>query len=122
KFVICDLYILTGFERVVARGVSWSRVSALYSSVRRPDITFYFSAPPLTLAARITASREIKFYEAGQDVTAVENPLESYLCFAPKVIEEYAKLHREFGFVVLDAEQSIYDQHRLIRKIYEEYL
>ena len=122
KIVLADRYIFTGLARDVARGVSRARVADLYSSVRRPDITFYFSAAPLTSAARITASREIKFYEAGQDVTALENPLESYLRFASKVMEEYARLHREFQFVVVDAERPIYGQHLLIRKTYEKYL
>ena len=122
KIVLADRYIFTGFARDVARGVSRARVAGLYSSVRRPDITFYFSASPLTSATRITATREIKFYEAGQDVTALENPLESYLRFSRKVIKEYARLHNEFEFVVVDADEPIYDQHLFIRETYEEYL
>ena len=64
----------------------------------------------------------MKFYEAGQDVTGLDDPLESYLRFAPAVMQEYMQLHREFGFVIVDAERSICQQHRFIRDTYEHYL
>jgi dTMP kinase len=122
KIVLADRYVFTGFARDIARGVDRARVANLYSSVRRPDLVFYFSADPYTLATRIASSRQIKFHEAGQDVTALDDPFESYVQFAPKVMQEYANLHREFGFIILDAEQSIFAQHKFIRETYEEYL
>ena len=64
----------------------------------------------------------MKFYEAGQDITGLDDPLESYLRFAPAVMQEYTQLHREFGFIIVDAEQSICEQHRFIRETYEQYL
>ena len=121
KIILADRYIFTGITRDVARGIDRNWTINLYSSVRRPDLVFYFSASPELLAKRIAAYREIKFYEAGQDVTGLENSLESFLHFAPKVMQEYAKLHRGFGFTIVDARQSISDQHRFIRETYEEY-
>ena len=122
KIVLADRYIFTGITRDVARGIDRNRAIKLYSSARKPDLVFYFSASPGVLASRIIAFRDIKFYEAGQDVTSLEDSLESYLHFAPKVMEEYARLDREFGFIMVDARQSIYSQHQFIRKTYEEYL
>src|SRR5437867_7272000 len=122
KIVLADRYIFTGITRDVARGLDRNRTIQLYSSVRKPDLVFYFSAPPEVLATRIASYRDIKFYEAGQDVTRLEHSLESYLHFAPKVIQEYARLDSEFGFITVDARQSIYDQHRFIRETYEAYL
>jgi dTMP kinase len=122
KIVLADRYFFTGISRDVARGINRTRIANLYSCVRSPDLTFYFSAAPYKLARRIEATRQIKFYEAGQDVTALDDPFESYLQFAPKVIQEYAELHQRFGFITVDAEQSILDQHKFIREAYEEYL
>jgi len=107
KIVLADRYVFTGFARDVARGVNRARVANLYSRVRRPDLVFYFWATPYRLATRIAASRQIKFHEAGQDVTGLDDPFESYVQFASKVMQEYRSLHREFGFIILDAEQSI---------------
>jgi dTMP kinase len=122
KIVLADRYVFTGIARDVARGMSRERARSLYCSVRKPNLVFYFSAQPQTTAQRIAASREMKFYEAGQDITRLDDPLESYLRFAPVVMQEYMHLHREFGFIIVDAEQSICQQHRFIRKTYEQYL
>ena len=122
KIVLADRYIFTGITRDVARGIDRNWTINLYSSARQPDLVFYFCAPPDLLAKRITAYREIKFYEAGQDVTGLRDSRESYLQFAPKVMQEYAKLHRECGFIMVDARRSICDQHQFIRQTYEEYL
>jgi dTMP kinase len=118
KIVIADRYVFTGISRDVARGVSREWSMELYSGVRRPDIVFYFSGSPDVFAERIAASRRIKFYESGQDVTGLSDPRESYLRFARKVMVEYEKLRKQFDFIVVDAHESIYDQHRLIRTTY----
>lgn len=120
KVVLADRYIFTGIARDVARGLNREWSSKLYGSVRRPDIVFYFAASPETCAQRITASREIKFYEAGQDVTGIADPLESFLQFAPKVMHEYERLGKEFGFIVVDGEAPIYEQHRFIRETFSQ--
>jgi dTMP kinase len=119
KIVLADRYIFTGIARDVARGLDrdWSR--NLYRPARWPDVVFYFAISPETCAKRIAASCDMKFYEAGQDVTNVSDPVDSYLRFAPKVFQEYEKLSREFGFVPVDAERPIYAQHRYIRDAFE---
>ena len=122
KIVISDRYIFTGISRDVARGLSRQWSMNLYGSVRKPDIVFYFSAQAEVFAERIAASREMKYYEAGQDITGLDDPYESYLRFAPKVLGEYDRLHRQFGFAVVDARQPIYDQHRFIRETYMQRL
>ena len=122
KIVLADRYVFTGLARDAARGVNRQVTMNMYSAVRKPDLVFYFSCAPQTLVKRITASRQIKFYEAGQDVTGFEDPVESYLNFAPMVMQEYANLHREFGFILVNAEQSIWEQHQFIRATYEQYL
>src|SRR5262245_60429166 len=79
KIVIADRYIFTGLSRDAARGVSRDWSMSLYGQVRKPDIVFYFSGAPEVFAARIAASREIRFYEGGQDVTGLSDPYESYV-------------------------------------------
>jgi dTMP kinase len=118
KIVIADRYIFTGLSRDVARGLEPEWVAKLYAGVRQPDLVFYFKARVDTCAMRIAASRQIKFYEAGQDVTGITDPYQSYLCFASRVVAEYERLSREFGFVTVDAERPIYEQHRFIRETY----
>jgi len=73
---------------------------------------------PVTSGKRVTATRMPNFYEAGQDVTQVDDPVESYQRFIARVIREYESLALIFNFITVDAEQSIGDQHRQIRELF----
>jgi len=118
QIVLADRYIFTGMARDVARGVNRNWSAEMYEGFRKPDLVFYFRAHIDTCARRIATSREIRFYEAGQDVTGLTDAYESYLHFAPRVVSEYDRLHAQFGFVGVDAEKPIYEQHRFIRDTY----
>jgi dTMP kinase len=120
KIVLADRYVFTGIARDVARGLDRDWSMSLYAPIRWPDMVFYFSASPQTCATRISGTRGIKYYEAGQDVTGLTDPFESYLRFASNVIDEYSRLSQEFAFITVDAERSIYEQHRFIRDAYEQ--
>ena len=72
----------------------------------------------MTSGKRVTAMRMPNFYEAGQDVTEVEDPVESYQRFIARVIKEYDSLALIFNMITVDAEQSIADQHRQIRELF----
>jgi thymidylate kinase len=79
---------------------------------------FYFAVSPVTSGKRVTAMRMPNFYEAGQDVTQVDDPVESYQRFIGRVIREYESLALIFNMITVDAEQSIGDQHRQIRQLF----
>ena len=72
----------------------------------------------ITSGKRVAATRTPNFYEAGQDVTDVEDPVVSYQRFIARVIREYESLALIFNFITVDAEQSIGDQHRQIRELF----
>src|SRR5437867_5280176 len=120
KLVIADRFLFTGLARDVARGLDLDWVLKLYQPLVWPDLVFYFSVSPVTSGKRVTAMRTPNFYEAGQDVTAVEDPVESYQHFIARVIREYESLALIFNFITVDAEQSIGDQHRQIRELFLE--
>ena len=120
KTVVADRYLFTALARDAARGLELDWLLHLFSPLVLPDLIFYFSVSPETSAGRIAAIRTPKFYEAGQDVTQIEDPFESYNQFIRRVIQEYEALAVIFKFVAIDAEQSIYDQHRQIRALFEQ--
>jgi dTMP kinase len=121
KFVIADRFLFTGLARDAARGLELDWVMRLYEPLLWPDLTFYFSVSPDTSGQRVMATRMPNFYEAGQDVTAVDDPAESYRQFIGAVIKEYEALALIFNFITVDAEQSITDQHLSIRRLFREH-
>jgi len=119
KTVVADRHFFTALARDAARGMDIHWLLNIYEQLYWPDIVFYFAVSPETSGKRIAADRDPSFYEAGQDITDLENPLESYTQFISRVIQEYEALALIFQFITVDAEQSIYQQHRLIRELYQ---
>jgi dTMP kinase len=120
KLVIADRFLFTGLARDVARGLDLDWVLKLYQPLLWPDLVFYFAISPGTSSQRVAATRTPSFYEAGQDVTKIEDPTASYERFITRVIREYESLALIFNFVTVDAERSIAEQHKDIRRIFLE--
>ena len=120
KLVIADRFLFTGLARDVARGLDLDWVLKLYQPLLWPDLVFYFSVSSGTSSQRVTATRTPNFYEAGQDVTAVDDPVESYRRFVTRVIREYESLALIFKFITINAEESIGQQHTRIRELFRE--
>ena len=120
RLVIADRFLFTGLVRDVARGLELDWVLKLYLPLLWPDVVFYFSVSPGTSSQRVSATRTPNYYEAGQDVTQIDDPTESYHRFFTRVILEYESLAVVFNFITVDAEQSIAEQHYTIRKLFRE--
>ncbi len=120
KIVLADRFLFTALARDAARGLDFDWLLHLYSPLYWPDIVFYFSVSPDTSGKRIAATREPKYYEAGQDITNIDDPFESYQEFIKRVIAEYEALSVIFQFITVDAEKPIHEQHVLIRRLFNE--
>jgi dTMP kinase len=120
KLVLADRFLFTGLARDVARGLDLDWVLRLYQPLVWPDLVFYFSVSPGTSGQRVTTTRTPNFYESGQDVTDMDDPVESYKHFIARVIREYESLALIFNFTTVDAEQAIGDQHLTIRRLFRE--
>jgi len=120
KLVIADRFLFTGLARDVARGLDLDWVLKLYQPLLWPDLVFYFAVSPTTSGRRVMAERMPNYYEAGQDVTNVDDPVESYQRFVTRVIREYESLAVIFNFITVDAERSISEQHHQIRELFRE--
>ena len=120
KLVVADRFLFTALARDVARGLDLDWVLKLYQRLLWPDLVFYFSVSPDTSGRRVTATRTPGFYEAGADVTDVDDPVESYHRFIERFIREYESLALIFNFITVDAERSITEQHHQIRELFRE--
>jgi dTMP kinase len=120
KTVLCDRYVFTSLSRDVARGLSPAWIWSLFEPLLWPDLVFYFSVCPETALQRIQATREPNYYEAGQDVTHISDPSESFKVFIRRVIDKYERMANAYDFLTVNAEQSIADQHRSICARFQE--
>ena len=120
KIVLADRYLYTALAGDAARGMELSWLLDVYSPLLWPDVVYYLSVSPETSGRRISAKRPPKFYKAGQDITRMEDPVASHRQFVSRVIQEYQALAVIFEFVTVDAEKSIYEQHRLLRELFEQ--
>ena len=117
KTVIADRYLFTALARDAARGLELDWLLHMYAPLVWPDLVVYFALDPLDSSRRVAATRAPRFYESGQDVTGLADPLTSYRQFIDRVITEYENLSVIFHFVKVDADQVVYRQHQQVRQI-----
>jgi dTMP kinase len=116
--VLCDRYVFTAYARDVVRGCAPAWVRNLYAFAVRPDITFYFRVPLEVALGRILANRpKLKYHEAGMDLGLAPDIYDSFRIYQGKLYEEYERLAKEFGFVVIDANRPIEIQQEQVRGI-----
>ena len=116
KTVLADRYLFTALARDAARGLDLGWLLNAYSPLLWPDLVLYFSMSPEDSRRRIASTRAPHFYEAGQDVTGIEDPLASYSRFIDRVVKEYDNLSVVFQFVTVDAGEAVYRQHTRVRE------
>ena len=119
KTVVADRYLFSGLARDAARGLDLDWLLHAYAPIVWPDIVVYFAMPPDASSRRVASTRRPRFYEAGQDVTGLDDPLASYQHFIDRVIHEYENLATIFTFVPVNAEDAVYRQHQRIRGLVE---
>jgi dTMP kinase len=116
--VLCDRYIFTAFARDTVRGCLPEWVRGLYSFAALPDLTFFFKARLEVSLQRILDGRpQLKYFEAGMDLRLSTDPYESFRIFQGRILEQYLAMSSEFGFLVIDANQTIEAQQNLLREL-----
>lgn len=120
KTVLADRYLFTALARDAARGLDLDWLLHVYAPLLWPDLVLYFSMAPTVSSRRIASTRAPHFYEAGQDVTGLDDPLASYGRFIDRVVTEYENLSIIFQFVTVDAGDAVYRQHQRVRRLVEK--
>ena len=119
--VLCDRYVFTAFARDVTRGCPPDWVRGIYDFALQPDLTMFFKADLEVSLNRILEGRpKLKFFEAGMDMRLSSDPYESFRIFQGRILEQYLAMSREFKFVVMDANQNVEVQQKVVRKIVGE--
>jgi dTMP kinase len=121
--VLADRYAYTAFARDVVRGCDREWVRKVYQFAPRPDRGFYFNVPIDVSISRILSGRaKLKEYEAGMDLNLAPDPVASFRIFQSRILDEYARIAREYNLTEIDATQSIGEQQAIVRQLVDETL
>jgi dTMP kinase len=116
--VLCDRYIFTAYARDIVRGCPPEWVRGIYSFAALPDLTFFFKADLEVSLQRILDGRpQLKYFEAGMDLHLSTDPRESFRIFQGRLLEQYLAMSTEFNFLVMDANQRVEAQQKLVRDL-----
>ncbi len=116
--VLADRYIYTAFARDAVRGCDRAWLRSLYSFARPPDLMFFFNVPLAVALRRILDGRpQLKFHEAGMDLGLSPDPHESFRLFQGRIHDEYLRMSKEFGFLMIEAGRSPEVQQEEVRQI-----
>jgi dTMP kinase len=121
--VLCDRYIFTAYARDTVRGCPPEWVRGIYSFAALPDLTFFFKADLEVSLQRILEGRpRLKYFEAGMDLQLSGDPKESFRIFQGRLLEQYLSMSTEFNFLVLDANQRVEPQQKIVRQLVSQRL
>jgi dTMP kinase len=116
--VLADRYVFTAFARSIVRGADPVWIRSVFGFALVPDATLYLNIDVDTLIPRVLRSREIDYWEAGMDMHLGTDLFESFRRYQWRLIREYNKMAREFGFITIDASLSVEEiQARMRRKV-----
>ena len=116
--VLCDRYIFTAYARDIVRGCPPNWVRGIYSFAALPDLTFFFKADLEVSLQRILDGRpQLKYFEAGMDLHLSADPRESFRIFQGRLLEQYLAMSTEFNFVVMNANQRVEAQQKVVREL-----
>ena len=104
--VLADRYVFTAFARSVVRGADAAWIRSVFGFALVPDLTLYLKIDADTLIPRVLRAREIDYWEAGMDMHLGTDLFDSFRKYQWRLIREYNKMSREFGFVTVDATES----------------
>lgn len=116
--VLADRYVFTAFARSVVRGADPQWIRNVFGFALQPDMTLYLKIDVDALLPRILANRKIDFWEAGMDMHLGTDLYESAHKYQWRLIREYNRMARQYGFVSIDATLTPEEiQARIRRKV-----
>jgi len=120
--VLADRYYYTALARAAVRHSNLDWIRALFGFAIEPDFVVYLRVDVDTLFERVIRSSGLDYWEAGIDQNPGCDPYESFCRFQKKLIREFNRLAREFGFKTVDARGSVDSVQVKLRKLVAQYL
>jgi dTMP kinase len=107
--VLTDRYIYSAIARAVVRGADPAWMRAIYGIALVPDVVFYLrirSAEALVPRV-LNSGRGFDYWESGMDLYLGEDFYDSFVEYQTRMLREFERMSREYGFRILDASRSV---------------
>jgi dTMP kinase len=114
--VLADRYVFTAFARSIVRGAAPAWIRNVFGFAVNPDLTLYLKLDVDALLPRLLESRRIDFWEAGMDMHLGTDVYESCRRYQWRLIREYNRMARQYGFVSIDASLTPDEVQERIRR------
>jgi dTMP kinase len=105
--VVTDRYIYSLMARSAVRGMERSWLRKLYGFAVKPALTIYLKASLTELLPRALAGGGFDYWESGMDYLAEETMYDCFVRHQSALLREFDTQAEEYGFVVVDANQSV---------------
>lgn len=106
-FVLSDRYFYSIMARDIVRGADPQWANKVYGFALKPDLVFYLKMDVPTLVSRLVHGKGFNYWEAGMDLHQSDNLYDSYCDYQGKLIAQYDRLSKEYGFIEVDASKSV---------------
>jgi dTMP kinase len=106
--VLTDRYIYSMIARAQVRGVDPAWLRNVFGVALVPDAVFYLQADLAHLIPRVLNARGFSYWESGMDFLHAGDYYESFVDYQSRLLGQFDALVDEFGFVRVDANQSIH--------------
>jgi dTMP kinase len=112
----------TAFARNAAMGAEREWTRDLFGFALVPDLVLYLKIDPEHLVPRVLEGKGMDYWESGMHLALGSDIFDSFQRYQSRLIREYNRLAREFGFVSVDARRSIEDIQGELRRRISHYL
>jgi len=121
--VLADRYIYTLMARDLVRGMDENWLTNLYGMALVPDAVFYLNVSPEELIQRNFAKNAgLDYWESGMDVGFSGDIFDSFLIYQRKMLEQFKRLQKTYGFTMVDGHNSVDDINTELRNQIEQVL
>jgi dTMP kinase len=120
--VIADRYMYTAFARNAVMGSDPEWTHEIFGMALVPDIVLYLEIDVDTLVPRVVHGKGMDYWESGMHLALSSDIFDSFRNYQRRLITEYNRLAREFGFITVDARCPVDEIQAELRHHVSNYL
>jgi len=120
--VIADRYMYTAFARNAVMGADPEWTHEVFGMALVPDLVLYLEIDVDNLVPRVVKGKGMDYWESGMHLALSSDIFDSFQNYQRRIIAEYNRLASEFGFITVNARESINKIQTELRAYVSDYL